>query len=78
MRFRSLTHFGVSGVVHHVVDQLDYRASDPFVGHRVATAEATHVQVVGRQPLPNLVWITDGRRVVVDDLEKDDQIAVEE
>jgi hypothetical protein len=58
-RFSRLTHFGIRKAVQHVVDQLNYRASDPFVGHGVATLTATHIQVIGRQPLPNLVWMAD-------------------
>jgi hypothetical protein len=78
VQFWSLTQIGISKAVQRVVDQLDYRASDPFVGHGVATLESTHVQVVGRQPLPNLVWMADGSRVVVDDLKRDDQLATVE
>jgi hypothetical protein len=33
--------------------------------------------VVGRQPLPNLVWMADGRRVGVNDLNGGDQLAAE-
>ncbi len=73
----SLTPFGVGKAVQRVVDQLHYRASDPFVGPGVAAVESTHVQVVGRQPLPNLVWMADGRRVGVNDLNGGDQLAAE-
>ncbi len=78
VQFWALTHFGISEVVQRVVNQLDYRASDPFVGHGVATLEPTHVQVVGRKPLPNLVWMANGSRVVVDDLKREDQLATVE
>jgi hypothetical protein len=78
VQFQSLTPIGLRKAVQRVVDQLNYRAGDPFVGHGVATVEATHVQVVGRQPLTNLVWMADGSRVVIDDLKRNDYLAAEE